>query len=296
MRQRVGDLDRQCGLGRWHPFGYLRLGTGMLTRLRDRDDAGLTLAELVVSMTLLTILLAIGGTFFVTAIRSTNATTLTNQQTADARLTLDSWTAKLRVAAWLDSAQTDRFEIVTPNKIVFYANLGNRATTDFTVAPVSKVVLMLKTTNATTGDGQLIEILFRGNTTTPTYVRRLALNARAIGGAGSPVFTPYNFAGGEINPASYNGCIANGVVKPRLCLRPLPPGAGMADPTVGLTGNTVTSGTLSANPGWDPADGGSNPTLQSIVAVKIGFTVSDTADTISQNYQSLAAVNSGYGS
>jgi type II secretory pathway pseudopilin PulG len=268
----------------------------MLTRLRDRDDAGITLAELVVSMTLLTILLAIGGTFFVTAIRSTNATTLTNQQTADARLTLDSWTAKLRVAAWLDSAQTDRFEVVTSNKIVFYANLNNRATTDFTVGPVSKVVLMLKTTNAATGDGQLIEIVFQGNTTTPTYVRRVALNARAIGGAGNPIFTPYNYAGGEINPASYNGCIANGVVKPGLCLSTLPAGAGMADPTVGLTDNTVTSGALTANPAYNPTDHGSDFTLQSIVAVKIGFTVSDTADTVNQDYESMAAVNSGYGS
>jgi len=268
----------------------------MLTRLRERDDAGLTLAELVVSMTLLTILLAIGGTFFVTAIRSTNSTTLTNQQTADARLTLDSWTAKLRVAAWLDSAQTDRFEVVTSNKIVFYANLDNRATTDFTVGPVSKVVLMLKTTNAATGDGQLIEIVFQGNTTTPTYVRRLALNARAIGGVGTAVFTPFNFAGGEINPSSYNGCYANGAVKAGMCLRTLPSGAGMIDPTVGLTSNAVTAGALTGNPTQSGYTDNVDSVLQSIVAVKIGFTVSDTADTVNQNYQSMAAVNSGYGS
>ena len=261
----------------------------MLSRLRNRDDAGVTLAELIVAMTLTSILMAIGGTFLITSMHSTNKTTLTNQQTADARLTLDSWTAKLRVAAFLDSAQTDRIEVLTPSKIVFYANLNNRTGNDFNVGPVSKVVLMLKQTNATTGDGQLIEIVFQGNTTTPTSVRRIALNARPIAGRKTAIFTAFNYIGAELNPASYNGCKSGATVKTGLCLQTPAAGSGMADPTVGLTSNTVTAGTLTGNPGLN-VDG----ILQSIVAVKIGFTVSDTNDTVSQNYQSMVALNSGY--
>ena len=269
----------------------------MLKRLRNRDDAGMTLAELIVAMTLTSLLMAMGGTFLITSMHTTNKTTLTNEQTADARLTLDSWTAKLRVAAFLDSAQTDRIEELTPSKIVFYANLDNRDTSDFTVGPVSKVVLMLKQTNAATGDGQLIEIVFQGNTTTPTSVRRIALNARPIGGKGTAIFTAYSYLGTEINPASYNDCKSGAGVAVGLCLPTLPAGAGMVDPTIGLTSNTVTAGPLTGIP-TNP--NGSNTTdhpdtiLQGLVAIKIGFTVSDTNDTVSQNYQSMAALNSGY--
>jgi Tfp pilus assembly protein PilW len=263
----------------------------MLTRLRDRDDAGLTLAELIVSMTLMTILLMIGGTFFITAVRTTSTTTLTNQQTSDARITLDSWTAKLRVAAYLDSAQTDRIEVLTPSKIVFYANLNNRTTSNFSVGSVSKVVLMLKQTNATSGDGQLIEIIFSANSTTPTSVRRVALNARPIAGRQTAIFTAFNYIGAELNPASYTGCLSGTTVKSGLCLQALPAGAGTVDPTVGLTSNAVTAGTLAGNPASNV-----DSVLQSIVAIKIGFTVSNTADTVSQNYQSMVALNSGYAS
>lgn len=268
-----------------------RFRRALSTRMGRRDDAGITLAELIVSMTLTSILMAIGGTFVITSMHSTNATTLTNEQTADARLTLDSWTAKLRVAAFLDSAQTDRIEVLTPSKIVFYANLGNRTGSDFTVGAVSKVVLMLKQTNSTSGDGQLIEIVFKGNTTTPTSVRRIALNARPIAGRKTAVFTAYNYIGSELNPASYTGCKSGATVKTGLCLQTLPAGAGTVDPTVGLTSNAVTAGTMTGNPG-NNVDG----VLQSIVAIKIGFTVSDTNDTVSQNYQSMVALNSGYAS
>lgn len=261
----------------------------MLKRLGPRDDAGLTLAELIVAMALTSILMAIGGTFFVSAIQTTNKTTLTNEQTADARLTLDSWTAKLRVAAYLDSAQTDRIEVLTPTKIVFYANLDNRSTNDFSVGAVSKVVLMLKKTNATTGTGQLVEIVFRGNTSTPTSVRRLALNARA---SGTAIFTAFNYIGAELNPASYNGCRSGGTVTTGLCLQTLPAGAGMVDPTVSATSNAVTAGTLTGNPSdvVDKVD----DTLNSIVAVKIAFTVADATGKVAQSYQSEVALNTGY--
>lgn len=261
----------------------------MLSRLGPRDDAGLTLAELVVAMALTSILMMIGGVFFVSAIQTTNKTTLTNEQTADARLTLDSWTAKLRVAAYLDSAQTDRIEVLTPTKIVFYANLDNRTTDDFAVGAVSKVVLMLKQANSATGTGQLIEIIFRGNTSTPTTVRRLALNARATAGRGTAIFTAYNYVGAELNPASYNGCLSGTTVKTGLCLHTLPAGAGMIDPTVGLTSNTVTAGSLGGNPALNVDD-----ILNSIVAIKVGFTVVDATGKVAQSYQSEVALNSGY--
>lgn len=270
----------------------------MLTRLRmirDGDDAGLTLAELVVAMALLSILMTIGGVFFVSVIQTTNKTTLTNEQTADARITLDSWTAKLRVAAYLDSTHIDRIEELTPTKIVFYANLGNRNTDTFAVGEVSKVVLMLQQADPTSGDGQLIEIVFRDNSSTPTSVRRIALNARPTGGRGAAIFTAFKYDGAELDPVSYpDGCKSGDTVTAGLCLQTLPDGSGMVDPTVGPSSNDVTPGTLTGNPGdtADDVDG----TLNSIVAVKIGFTVSDATDTVSQNYQSEVALNSGYAS
>lgn len=268
-----------------------RLRRSAARRLGNRDDAGISLTELIVSMALTSILMAIGGTFLITSMHTTADTTLTNGQTADARLTLDSWIAKLRVASYLDSAHTDRIEELTPNKIVFYANLDNRNTNTFTVGSVSKVVLMLKQTNAASGDGQLIEIVFQGNTTTPTSVRRIALNARPVDGPGTSIFTGYRYDGSELDPASFRGCRSGTTVTSGLCLQALPAGAGVADPTVGLASNAVTSGDLTGNPADDV-----DSYLNAVVAIKIGFTVSDTADTVSQNYQSEAALNSGYAS
>ena len=91
--------------------GPLRHGAVMLSRAipacrsrraRFADDRGITLAELMVSMTLTTILGTMAVLFFVGATHAGYRTVLTNQNTSDARLTLDSWTNMLRVAGWLD--------------------------------------------------------------------------------------------------------------------------------------------------------------------------------------------------
>jgi type II secretory pathway pseudopilin PulG len=263
--------------------------TAAARRRRAADDAGITLIELIVSMTITTILMTFGIVFFVQAERSGYKSSLTNQQTADARLTLDSWTSMLRVAGWLDqSAKTDRFEEITPTKIVFYANLNNRNTADFQVGTATKVALMLRVTNAATGDGQLVEVVFKPNNTTPKTVRQVAVNASPTGGA--PIFQPYNQIGGAVDIANTTGCKQGNTPVAGLCLQTPPAGAGMLDPTLAATGPlAVSAGPLRGNPALNE-----DSTLRSIAGITIAFTVNDTAHTDSLDFTSSASVNSGF--
>jgi prepilin-type N-terminal cleavage/methylation domain-containing protein len=265
-----------------------------LTRLRagGGQDRGITLIELVVAMTVTTIISAFAISFFVTSTTNGTKATLTNQATADARATLDSWTSLLRVAGWLDrSARTDRFEEITPKKIVFYANLNNLATADQTTGAPTKVALMLRVTNASTGAGQLIQVLFGSDNTTPISVRIVALDVTPTGGASQPIFQPYTAAGGPVDPSGTNGCYAQGVAQPGLCLQSPPAGAGMLDPQVGTKSLSVTSGPLRGNPSLNV-----DSTLQSIAGVNIVFTATDNTNAVPVQFTGSASVNSGFAS
>ena len=271
----------------------------MLTRLlagrRPRGDAGISLMELMVAMTLTALLGLLAVNFFVTTDNTGVKTELTNQAVADARVTLDSWTALLRVATWLDpSVQSDRFEEVTPTKIVFYANLDNRTTADQQVGAPTKVALMLRQTNPVTGDGQLIQVIFGPDNTTPTSVRQLAFNATPTGGAGQPVFQPYNEGGGPV-PLNPTGCLdtsrSGGVPVAGLCLQSPPSGAGMLDPQIGSSSLAVSGGPLRGNPAADV-----DKTLQSIAGVTVAFTATDPGHRAAMAFSGGAAVNSGFAS
>jgi hypothetical protein len=245
----------------------------------------------MVSMTLTTILGTMAVLFFVGAIHEGYRTVLTNQNSGDARLTLDSWTNMLRVAGWLDpNTEADRFEEITSTKIVFYANLNNRVAS--TSAPYSaptattKVALMLRVSNASTGVGQLIEVTFKSDNTTVATVRQLGFNAKATGN--TPIFQPYSRAGSPVSLPS-DGCLSGSTATAGLCLQSGQPGAGMLDPKVGATGLSVSSGPLRGNPA-DNVD----KTLNQVGSVGIAFTVLDSSNTSSMNYTSLASVSSGY--
>lgn len=263
----------------------------MLTKLRGRcgRDRGITLIELVVAMTVTTIVGAVAINFFITSTQDGTKATLTNQATADARVTLDSWTSLLRVAGWLDrSAQTDRFEEITPTKIVFYANLNNLASSDQTTGAATKVALMLRVTNSSTGAGQLVQVVFGSDNTTPKSVRIVALDVTPSGGAGEPIFQPYTEAGGPIDPSDTYGCYAHGA-QLGLCLQSPPAGAGMLDPQLGTTSLTVSSGPLRGNPSLDV-----DSTLQSIAGVNIVFTATDSTNVAPVQFSGSASVNSGF--
>jgi type II secretory pathway pseudopilin PulG len=266
----------------------------MLGKLRVRSgrDRGITLIELVVAMTVTTIVGVVAINFLITSSQDGTKTTLTNQATADARATLDSWTSLLRVAGWLDrSAQTDRFEEITPTKIVFYANLKNLSTSDQTTGAATKVALMLRVTNATTGAGQLVQVLFGADNTTPTSVRVVALDVAPTGGAGEPIFQPYNEAGGPVDASDTFGCYANGKPHLGLCLQSPPVGAGMLDPQIGASSLTVSAGSLRGNPSLNV-----DATLQSIAGVNIVFTATDNTNVAPVQFTGSASVNSGFAS
>ncbi|MEO7263032.1 MAG: prepilin-type N-terminal cleavage/methylation domain-containing protein [Jatrophihabitantaceae bacterium] len=268
--------------------------SGPLQAARSRlgaDDRGVTLAELMVSMILTTILGTMAVLFFVGSSHAGFKTVLTNQNSGDARLTLDSWTSMLRVAGWLDpSIQADRFEEVTSTKIVFYANLGNRSTTvsgAFTApAATTKVALMLRISTPSTGVGQLVEVVFNADNTTVKSVRQLGFNAKATDGL--PVFQPYSRIGSAIDLTQL-GCLSGSTPTTGLCLQSGQTGSGMLDPSIGTGSLAVTSGNYRGNPA-NKVD----TALNQIGSVAIAFTALDPSNTSSMAFTSLASVSSGF--
>jgi hypothetical protein len=258
-------------------------------RLKTKDS-GVTLAELMVSMILTTILGTMAVLFFVGASHAGYKTVLTNQNTGDARLTLDDWTSMLRVAGWLDpSTEADRFEEITPTKIVFYANLSNRPTPIGAFpapAATTKVALMLRVGTTGTGIGQLVEVTFKPDNTTAKSVRVLGFNAQAT--AGLPVFQPYSRAGSVLDLTQL-GCLSGTTPTAGLCLQSGPAGAGMLDPTVASGSLAVSSGTLRGNPAVKV-----DKVLNQVGSVGIAFTALDPSKTSSMAFSSLASVSSGF--
>ena len=262
-------------------------------QLRSRlvaDDRGVTLAELMVSMILTTILGTMAVLFFGPASRAGYRTVLTNQNSGDARLTLDSWTSMLRVAGWLDpSTRAARFEEITSTKIVFYANLNNRSTAvsgSFTSpAPTTKVVLMLRVSTPATGVGQLVEVLFQPDNTTVKSVRQLGFNAKATGSL--PIFQPYSRSGSPVD-LSQLGCLSGATPRAGLCLQSGQPGAGMLDPTIGTGSLAVSSGSYRGNPALNV-----DKALNQVGSIGIAFTAVDASNTSSMPFTSRASGISG---
>lgn len=262
------------------------------------DDSGISIGELVVSATITMMILAVATSWLIQVNRQGTGTALTNQTTGDARTTLQSWTSMLRVAAWLDpAAKTDRFEEITPTKIVFYANLGNLPTVCPTNAPsacrvtnaVTKVSLSLVANGSAGGAGRLVEVAFGPDNATPARVRTVALNASATGG--QPIFQPYFSSGAMVPLSTTTGCSTNGTPVVGLCLQSAPIGAGMLDPVVSPGGATVTAGPLR---GYSAVN--VDATLQKVAGIDIAFTVSDAANVTSMSYSGAASVYSGFSS
>ena len=154
----------------------------MLTRLRARlaGDAGVTLVELLVGMTLSVIIGAMTLSLFVNASDATRATTDKSIDVAQARNVLQSWTSYLAVADGPSYGTTShRFEWITDSDALFYADLGNRASTDSVGAPT---VVWLRLTGR-----RLIEEQFAYGTTSPKVCRILADTVSA-----APLFTAYD--------------------------------------------------------------------------------------------------------
>lgn len=113
----------------------------MLTVLRNRirhvatGEAGVTLIELLVAMVLSTVVGAMTLLTFLGASSASSATGDRMTGTASARTTLQQWQALIQVADAAPTGLTDcssgitshRFEWIGMDDILFYANVGNRA-------------------------------------------------------------------------------------------------------------------------------------------------------------------------
>jgi hypothetical protein len=249
--------------------------------------------ELVVTMALTMIIGGLTTTFFVSSMHATYTSVGANQNDGEARLALDSWTSMLRVAGWWDPAgHTDRFEEITPTKIVFFANLDNRTDPATgaviagpTVQPATKVALMLR--QSTSGaPGQLIQVIFGADNTSVLHVDELALQATMPTGPGTSwMFVPYDESGGAVD-LSQPMCMSGGNYVTGLCLR-APAGTGMHDPTVSPSTLSVTAGSLTG-------DGTADGVLDSIGRIDINLAAQNPTSHATTVLTSAVSVNSGY--
>lgn len=99
-----------------------------LRAARADGDAGITLMELLVSMALSTIIGAMTLGLVVNINTSSADTTDRSINSSSARNAIQAWTAYLRVADSTTAGlrPTNRIEWLTPNDMLFYADLGNR--------------------------------------------------------------------------------------------------------------------------------------------------------------------------
>jgi hypothetical protein len=99
-------------------------------------DAGVTLTELIVAMTLSVILGAVTLMLFITVNNSASATTDRTIGATQARSTLQAWTSYLRVSDGTTAGSpSHRFEWITASDMLFHADLGNRSGTTAASTP-----------------------------------------------------------------------------------------------------------------------------------------------------------------
>lgn len=225
--------------------------------MRASGDAGVSLIELVVSMTLATILGAVTLSLFVAINSSTAATTDRAMSTAQARATLQSWTAYLRSSDGTTAGSTtNRFEWLTSRDTLFYADLFNRGTSINTVGAPTMMWLRLDSTAA------LVEEQFPSTATagtSPTVCRVLTNSVTAV-----KLFTPYNTSGTDLT-----GTDLGSAPSPTAGCQPLP----------------VTVPSQSAAP-----DQVAITNLQNVTSVGIDFTTTDTTGAHPLEFNALAAL------
>ena len=225
----------------------------MLTRLRAHlaADDGVTLVELLVGMTLSTIIGAMTLTLFVNASDATQASTDKSIDVAQARAILQAWTSYVSVADGPSiGSASHRFEWITDDDMLFYADLGNRsaASVDSVGSPT---VVWLRLTNS-----RLIEEQFAYGTTSPSVCRILADHVTA-----APLFTAYDSSYAAISSGTLGEPLATG-------------GAGCTDLPASVT----------------QTDQAADARLQTVSRVTIAFSITDTRGTHSTQFESSADV------
>jgi Tfp pilus assembly protein PilW len=219
-----------------------------LQRMWRRDD-GVTLMELVVAMTLSTALGAMTLFLFIRVNDSSSATNDRTINTANARNTLESWTSYLQVSDGTSAGNgSNRFEWLTANDMLFYADLNNRNPNNATAAATPTLVWLRLDTA-----GNLVEEQFPSSAVVgspATVCRVIAVDATAGTQSTAHMFTAENaqgnaFSDGQLGsaPTAGTGCKV---------LPQTPPSAS------GQLGSTVQEN------------------LQTVRTVEIAFTIVDT--------------------
>ncbi|GLY30585.1 hypothetical protein [Kineosporia sp. NBRC 101731] len=102
-------------------------------RFRDKKsrDAGLTLAELSVTMGIASVLMIAIGVVFISTIRGVTTISVKTSTTADARITMEAMTRSLRVA-YKPAGQEAAIVSAASAQITFYALLNRTGSTAYT--------------------------------------------------------------------------------------------------------------------------------------------------------------------
>jgi prepilin-type N-terminal cleavage/methylation domain-containing protein len=233
------------------------LFSGLRRRPRAADDAGVTLIEVIVAMTLSTILGTAALLFFTAANDSAASSLDRSVSSAQARIALQSWTSYLRVSDGPAAGNpSHRFEWITSTSTLFYADLGNRTGDAAAAAP--RMVWLRYDGSAS----QLVEEQFTKSgsaySATPTVCRILATSVTGL------TFSGYTSSAGD---SDFGISLA-------------PSGSGC----VSLTGSVSQT------------DAVANAVLAKVTSVSISVTVTDTKAQHTQTYNSLAAVPALVGS
>jgi type II secretory pathway pseudopilin PulG len=217
----------------------------------------MTLVELIVAMTLGTIIAAAALSVFMGTITSTTHTSNTVINAAQARNVLQSWSEMIRVADSPDGAGTSsgRFGQVGPSTAIFYADLANRSGATAVGAPT---MVQLALTN-----GQVVQSQYTATNGAAPYTYPSTPTSTQILMGCPPTTTS-------------NGCATPGQVT-ALTFTAYYPNSGCS--TTDLTSADLCT--------IDPA---ATPSLQDAVAVGISITVAPADGGASQSFSTLAAV------
>lgn len=238
----------------------------MLTALRRRvrqartgGDAGISLMELVMAMTLSVILGAITTVLFVAVDSSTAASTDRAIDSGKARNVLQAWTSYLQVSDGPTAGSAvNRFEWFAPTNIMFYSDLFNRSQGSLATTS-TPTLIWLRLSSA----GQLVEEQFKPVPTSfpasPTTCRILSSGVTA-----SKLFTPYNSSGSDISSVNLG-----------------------AAQTAGAGCVSIPSSLPSQAQHPDQTAAGN---LQSIFSVGINFTITDSRGKHPIQFSAVAAV------
>jgi type II secretory pathway pseudopilin PulG len=220
----------------------------------------MTLIELLVAMTLGTIVAAAALSTFIGTITSTTHTSNTVINSAQARNVLQSWSEMIRLADSPDGAGTSsgRFDQIGPSTTIFFADLANRSGTSPAGAPT---MVQLSLTN-----GQVVQSQYT------------ATNGAA----------PFSYPSTPTSTLILMGCPAT--TTSNNCATP---GKVTALTFTAYYPNAGCSAVNLDSAGLCTIDPVSTPSLQDAIAVGISMTVAPADGGASQSFTTLAAVGAG---